>query len=131
MKKTTTRLAGVALAVLLAGGALTACTSTPDNAQPLPSALPETVEVVDGDVSNQVADPESGTWSFTVTVADEKAQQAAITEMTDAGWEIVDESEGDTESVYALTNEKQNATIKLTTIGDDRVVVYNVIAIDE
>lgn len=119
------RLAPLALAIV-AAISLAGCAGG-GGREDLPDELPSTVVVPDGDVSNQVSKPDEGNWSFSVVVADAAAQKAALDEMLEEGWEIVDQNEGAEESVYALKREKQNASVKFTTIDGEPAVVYNVI----
>lgn len=121
--KTSRRIAPV-LSLSLAALILVGCTGTPSD---LPSGLPEGLPVAAGEVSNQVSVPDEGNWSFSVAVADAEAQQAAVTTMTDDGWTLVGENVGESQSTYALTKGTQNASVLLTSINGDPVVVYNLI----
>lgn len=116
---------GLALMAIIS---LSACTgdSRPES---LPSALPDTVVVPDGTVGNQVSAPDRGNWSFSLVVADDAAQESALQKMVDEGWTLNDENRGE-ESVFALSRETQNATLKFTKIAGEPAVIYNVLDLE-
>lgn len=125
----TKRLVAAAGLALLLGVGLSGCQSAATNAN-APKGLPEAVATVPGEVSNE-ASPAKNNWSFTVEVADEKAQQDAITKLKDKGFTVLGEAEDDGRKTYSLTNEEEkiNATLVLTKDGKKYVVIYNVFKI--
>ncbi|MFC4224362.1 hypothetical protein [Lysinibacter cavernae] len=126
MRNVRTLPAALALAAsLLAGGALAGCTSTDSG---LPEGMPSGFKAATGEVSNAVTTGDNG-WSFSVTVSDAEAQDAAIKRLTDDGYEIIGENEAGDTRTYSLSNGEINATVVLSTNGDDRLVIYNLVRV--
>jgi hypothetical protein len=124
MRNARTLTAALAIAItLLFGGALAGCTATDSG---LPEGLPDSFQVATGEVANAVTTGEDG-WSFSVTVNDANAQEAAVDKLTDDGYKVIGENEADGVKTYALSNGEINATVVLSTNGDDHLVVYNVV----
>ncbi|QIK63770.1 hypothetical protein G7068_11670 [Leucobacter viscericola] len=120
------RLAAAAGIALLLGVGLSGCQATANSNTP--KGLPAAVVTVQGEVSNE-ASPDKNNWSYTVEVADEKAQKEAITKLKDNGFTVLGEAEADGRKTYSLTNEKEkiNATVVLAKEGKKFLVIYNVI----
>lgn len=117
----------VLAAVAILAGILVGC--APQD-RGLPKGLPDTVQVVDGVVSNAVTGSGKN-WSFTVTVPDAEAQESAVRTLAESGFaEIGRNTSGDTTTV-ALQNPKSgiNATLLLTKRDQDNVVIYNLIKV--
>lgn len=93
-----------------------------------PAEIPAAVVVVPGEQTSVVTASENN-WSFAVTVESATAQDRAVTELTNNGFEIVDEQEGDDARVVALANESAGVevTLRLEPRGDQYVVSYNVL----
>lgn len=123
----TKRLVAVAGVALLLGVGLSGCQGSTANTN-TPKGLPEAVVTVPGDVSNAVT-PDKNNWSYTVEVADAKAQQEAVTKLKDNGFKVLGEAEAEGRKTYSLTNEKENinATLVLAKEGKKYLVIYNVI----
>lgn len=80
-------------------------------------------------MANAVTTGENG-WSFSISVDDADAQEAAVAKLTDDGYEVIGEDESDGVRTYALSNGEINATVVLSTNGDDHLVVYNLVRIE-
>jgi len=127
MRNARTRTAALALATtLLFGGVLAGCTATDSG---LPEGLPDGFQVATGEVANAVTTGENG-WSFSITVNDADAQEAAVDKLTDDGYKVTGENEADGVKTYALSNGEINATVVLSMNGDDHLVVYNLVRIE-
>ncbi|MGJ4844225.1 hypothetical protein [Leifsonia sp. Le1] len=118
----------VVAGVLGAAIALSGCTQTGEADRGLPKGLPATVSVADGTVSDPVAS--KGNWSFVLTVKDEAAQKAAVTELTDNGFSQVSTSSSKIARTYALRNAKDgtHATLVLTKRDGKPAVVFTVVS---
>lgn len=120
---------GLVATGMLVAGVLAGCTA-PEKDRGLPEGLPSSVQVVDGTVSNAVKGKDKN-WSFTVTVADADAQQAAVAKLKSEGFsEIGHSTAGETKTV-AMKNGKTgiNATLLLTKRDGKYLVVYNLVKV--
>lgn len=123
----TKRLVAVTGIALLLGVGLSGCQGSATNAH-APKGLPAAVATVQGEVSNE-ATPDKKNWSFTVEVADEKAQNEAITKLKDSGFSELGTAKAEGRKTVSLTNKKEkiNATLVLSKEGKKFFVIYNVI----
>lgn len=112
-------------AIVIVGGALAGCAA---EERGLPEGLPDTIQVVDGAVSNAVTG--SGeSWSFTVKVPDAAAQKSAVATLTNDGFSEIGRGTSDAATTVALKNAKTgiNATLLLTMRDEEYLVIYNLV----
>ncbi len=128
MKNFRTATATVALAAtLFMGFGLTGCQSG-SSGEKLPDGVPSEVQPVPGAVVNKASASDTN-WSFSVDVDDESAQQDALKKLKDDGFTVRGKNEAEKAKTYSLSKDKINVTIVMTKIGDQHVVIYNIVKI--
>ncbi len=121
-------LAALSLSTVLVGCSASdekPASSASASAQALPSDFPKDFTIAEGEISSAQQLGTSG-WATKVVVADQAAQDKALEDLKQEGYQEYGSNESEGTRSYSLTNGTFNVTLVLKQVGDEYTVEYSI-----